>query len=83
VAPLPYPDPGESRLASRGWFDGDEVELSVELADPRTGDVSWRRTVREGIDPRDPVAVSALLDKALWGMPFGQRLIAPGSLPPG
>ena len=79
AAPVPYLDPVESRLASRGWFDGDEVELTVELADPATGAVSWQRTLREGIDPRDANALSALVDRALAGMPFGQRQSAQGS----
>ncbi len=65
AAPVPYVDPAESRLASRGWFDGDEVELTLELADPVTGAVSWQRTLRAGIDPRDAKAVSALVDRAL------------------
>ncbi|HEX7622540.1 MAG TPA: hypothetical protein VF400_03135 [Anaeromyxobacteraceae bacterium] len=65
--------PTDAWLASRGWFDGDEVELAVELQDPRTGAVRWQRTVREGIDPRDPGALGRLVDHALWGLPFGQR----------
>ncbi len=73
VAPVPYAEPEPSRLASRGWFDGDEVELTVELADPTTGAVSWSRTIREGVDPRDAGALEKLVDRALWGMPFGQR----------
>ena len=77
VMPVPYADP-EPRLSARGWFDGDEVEMTAELVDPGTGAVSWRRTVRAGIDPRDANAVSALLDKALWGMSFGQRQGAAG-----
>jgi hypothetical protein len=73
-APPPGAPPMEQRLASRGWFDGDEVELTVEIVDARSGVPSWRRIVREGVDPRDPAAVSALLDRALEGLPFGQRL---------
>jgi hypothetical protein len=76
IAPVPYADPVESRLESRGWFDGDEVELTLELADPRTGAVSWQRTVREGIDPRDEKALTALVDRALADMPFGHRQVA-------
>jgi hypothetical protein len=79
AGPVPYLDPVESRLASRGWFDGDEVELTVELADPATGAVSWQRTLREGIDPRDAKALSALVDRALAGMPFGQKQSVQGS----
>ncbi len=84
VAPVPYADMQESRLASRGWFDGDEVELTLELADPVTGAVSWHRTLREGIDPRDANAVAALVDRALAGMPFGgrQRPLAPPATSP-
>ncbi len=76
LGPLPPPpgaQPIDARLEERGWFDGDEVELTVELADPATGAVSWGRTLREGVDPTDPGAVSALLDHALDGLPFGQR----------
>lgn len=73
VAPIPYAAAGDPLLGSRGWFDGDAVELTVELVDATTGAVSWSRTVREGTDPRDANAVSRLLDRALWGMPFGQR----------
>ncbi|HET9595315.1 MAG TPA: hypothetical protein VFP65_07030 [Anaeromyxobacteraceae bacterium] len=79
-APPPGAIPMEQRLSSRGWFDGDEVELSVELVDARTGVPSWRRIVREGIDPRDGAAVARLLDRALEGLPFGQRL-APADAP--
>lgn len=73
--PPPYAGlpPAEAWLASRGWFDGDEVELSAELVDPATGAVRWHRTLRGGVDPRDPGAVAALVDAALAGLPFGQR----------
>ena len=78
-APPPGASPMEQRLASRGWFDGDEVELTVEIVDARTGIASWRRIVRDGLDPRDPAAVGGLLDRALEGLPFGQR--RPGAAP--
>ena len=71
--PLAGLPPTDAWLGSRGWFDGDEVELSVELQDPRTGEVRWQRTVREGVDPRDAGALARLVDHALWGVPFGQR----------
>jgi hypothetical protein len=71
--PLVGLPPTEAWLASRGWFDGDEVELSVELQDPVTGDVRWHRTVRGGADPRDPNALGGLLEQALAGLPFGHR----------
>jgi hypothetical protein len=76
VEPLPPPpgaQPSDALLAARGWFDGDEVELTVELADPATGAVSWRRTLSEGVDPVDPVALSAMVDRALAGLPFRSR----------
>ena len=65
--------PTDAWLASRGWFDGDEVELAVELQDPQTGEVRWQRTVREGADPRDAGAMTRLVDLALSDLPFGQR----------
>jgi hypothetical protein len=76
VVPVgPYaapPTPGEptsdSWLSGRGWFDGDEIELSVELTDPVSGAVTWRRVVRESADPRDAGAVARLVDRALLGL---------------
>lgn len=85
VGPEPQPEawapPMDDILASRGWFDGDEVELILELADPKTGAVSWHRVVRERIDPRDAGALSALVDRTLAGQTFGQR--APATAPSG
>jgi hypothetical protein len=80
AGPLPPPpgaQPIDALLGGRGWFDGDEVELTVELADPETGAVSWQRTLREGVDPADPVALAAMVDRALAGLPFGNR--SPGA----
>jgi hypothetical protein len=79
-APSPGVPPMEERLRSRSWFDGDEVELSVEIVDARSGVPSWRRIVREGIDPGDAAAVTGLLDRALEGLPFGAR-VAPAEAP--
>jgi hypothetical protein len=87
LGPVPM-DPGlpriESRLSSRGWWDGDEVELTLELVDPRTGQVSWQRVVREGVDPRDPKAMTSLVDRALADVSFGVRMVplAPPPVPP-
>jgi hypothetical protein len=66
-------------LANRGWFDGDEVELTVEGTDPATGALRWRRIVKEGIDPRDPAAVARLVDRALAGVESAE--VAPGAPP--
>jgi hypothetical protein len=81
VGPVPAPPGAEAtdaHLASRGWFAGDEVEMTVELADPGTGAVSWSRTLREGVDPADPAALSAMLDRALESLPFGRRVTHAG-----
>ena len=69
LPPLRGLPPTEAWLAARGWFDGDEVEVSAELQDPRTGEVRWHRTLRGGVDPRDPKAVRGLVDAALEGLP--------------
>jgi hypothetical protein len=69
--------PTDDWLASRGWFDGDETELTLELVDARSGVVSWHRTVRSSADPRDAGAVAALLDPAVADQPFGRREAAP------
>lgn len=74
--------PTDAWLASRGWWDGDEVELSAELQDPATGAVRWHRTVTSGVDPRDPAAMAALVDAALEGLPFGRRAPPAGPPPP-
>ncbi len=81
-APPPGLPPMEQRLSSRGWFDGDEVELTVEIVDAGSGAPSWRRVLREGVDPGDPGAMTGLLDKALAGLPYGQRE-APAAVPAG
>ncbi|MFL5302040.1 MAG: hypothetical protein ACJ79R_17025 [Anaeromyxobacteraceae bacterium] len=72
-APIAVPgvEPTDSWLARRGWFDGDELELTVEVTDPATGDVRERRVVRDSADPRDPAAVSRLVDRALAGLGNG------------
>jgi hypothetical protein len=66
-SPVPGVEPTDAWLARRGWFDGDEVELTVELTDPATGEVRQRHIVREAVDPRDGDAVSRLVDRALAG----------------
>jgi hypothetical protein len=84
-AASPYPAPAlDPLLDDRGWWDGDEVELTLELVDPATGDVRWRRAVRDMVDPRDGEAMTRLVDRALEGSAFGRRgTPAPGALPQG
>jgi hypothetical protein len=71
--PLAGLPPTDAWLASRGWYDGDELELSLELQDPTTGAVQWRRVVKGGVDPADRNAVAGLVDHALADVPFGHR----------
>ncbi len=72
LSPPPPPEalPMEEVLASRGWFDGDAVELTLELTDARTGELRWWRTVRDDVDPASPEAMARLLDRALAGAPL-------------
>lgn len=69
---VPGPPPLEERLAlgERGFFDGDEVVLDLELRDARTDALLWQRTVRSGADARDADAVAALVGEALAGEPW-------------
>lgn len=71
--PVPWATPTQQWLASRGWFDGDAVELTAQLVDPATGEVRWQQIVKDGTDPRDAAAVTRLVDRVLAGLPFGER----------
>jgi hypothetical protein len=71
--PVPWAVPSEQWLASRGWFEGDAVELTVELVDPRTGAIRWQQILKESADPRDPAAMTKLVDRVLAGLPFGEK----------
>jgi len=71
-APAPEESPFAAGLAQRGFFDGDAVELTVELQDFRTGEVTLSRTVRGSVDPRDPAAMRALVDRAIGDQPWGR-----------
>jgi len=62
----------EAGLESRGFFAGDEVELLVELRDRRSGQTVWSRSVRDEVDPRDPTALRALLDRTIGGEPWAR-----------
>lgn len=72
VRPPQAPPPLEAGLDSRGFFAGDEVELLVELRDRRTGQPLWSRRVRDEVDPRDPTALRALLDRVIGGEPWAR-----------
>jgi len=73
----------EAGLESRGFFAGDEVELLVELRDRSTGQTVWSRSVRDEVDPRDPAALRALVDRLIGGEPWGRGAPPQPSPPPG
>jgi hypothetical protein len=70
-APPPSPPPPFDPKA-RGFFDGDETLLDLELEDARTGEVLWSAIVRDWIDPRDSEEVSRLLDQVLRDQPWAR-----------
>jgi len=49
----------------RGFFEGDLLRLELTLVDRTTGEPLWVKRVEKGVDPRDPKAVQALLDRGL------------------
>lgn len=49
----------------RGFFAGDTLRLELTLVDRATGEPVWVKRVEKDVDPRDPKAVRALLDRAL------------------
>jgi hypothetical protein len=53
----------------RGFFDGDQTLLEVDVVDRATGNVLWTRRVKSGADPRDHGEVARLLDEALADLP--------------
>jgi hypothetical protein len=75
VAPPPQPFDVEER----GFFSGDVVQLELTLLDRRSGQVLWSRVVRRDVDPRDPGAVEAIVEKALADQTWARR--APGRAP--
>ncbi len=82
LAPAPawvpaLPPTLEARLPSRGFFAGDETEIALELHRAQSGEVLWSRVVREEVDPRDPAAVRALVERAIAGEPWAASLGAP------
>jgi hypothetical protein len=61
----PPPFPRIDGPEERGFFDGDAVELFLSLEDARTGEVLWRGSAVDGIDPKDGNAVRRLVDQLL------------------
>jgi len=78
---VPEASPFAAGLAQRGFFEGDAVELTVELQDFRTGEVRLSRTVRGQVDPRDAEAVRALVDRAIGDQPWGRSQPGPSGTP--
>lgn len=90
----PPPDPGpavaEFDLAAlppfdpeqRGFFDKEATLLALDLVDRHTGRLLWSKVERAEIDPRDPQAIRALVDRALANEPWFRRGAAPVPVPP-
>jgi hypothetical protein len=65
----PLPEMEKLPLDQRGFFDGDQTLLEVDVVDRATGTVLWTRRVKSGADPRDRADVARLLDEALADLP--------------
>jgi hypothetical protein len=72
----------ERRLPRRGFFDGDEIEVILELWDSRSGELLFSRAVYGEADPRNPREVRALVDRALAGQPWALPAARPEAGPP-
>ena len=85
--PVPFPEGGPPPEAApadlppppplfaprdRGFFDGDETLLDLQLEDARTAAVVWSASVRGWIDPRDREEVSRLVDQVLRDQPWAR-----------
>jgi hypothetical protein len=85
AAPAPYPPVVaptlESRLATRGYFAGDETEVALELHDARTGQILWSRLARDEVDPRDAREVRVLVDRMIGAEPWARPQPAPPRAP--
>jgi hypothetical protein len=68
----------ERRLAERGLFDGEEIEVILELWDLGSGELLFSRAVHGEVDPRNAGEVRALVDRALAGQPWAQPGTRPG-----
>lgn len=79
---VPYGAPTlPARLAGRGFWDSDEVELVLELRDARDGRMIWTRATRAEVDVRDAARLRQALDRALWDQPWALAP-PPGAAPP-
>src|SRR3954467_566047 len=68
--PLPaLPEMEKLPLSQRGFFDGDQTILEVDVVDRATGTILYTRRVKSGADPRDRGDVARLLDEALADLP--------------
>jgi hypothetical protein len=67
LPPYPVPETPPFNPEERGFFDGDEVVLELELRDARTDQVIWANAVKGSVDPRDQAALASLLDGAFAG----------------
>jgi hypothetical protein len=66
-----------SRLAGRGFWSSDEVELVFELREVASGQVVWTRATRAELDVRDAGRLREVVDKALWDQPWARPPLAP------
>ena len=71
---------------SRGYFDGDALEVELTLVERATGRAAWRKVARGEIDPRDRDAVRAIVRPLLaaggWqAIEAAPELAAPPALP--
>jgi len=81
-AGVPYGAPTlPSRLAGRGFWSSDEVELVFELRDVASGQVVWSRATRAELDVRDARRLREVVDRALWDQPWALPP-PPGAAPP-
>jgi hypothetical protein len=68
--PVPaLPEMEKLPLSQRGFFDGDQTILEVDVVDRATGTVLYTRRVKSGADPRDRGDIARLLDEALADLP--------------
>jgi len=67
--PARLPEMEKLPLDKRGFFDGDETILEVDVVDRASGTVLYTKRVRGGADPRDRADIARLLDQALADLP--------------